>query len=361
MPSLFDILAQAQNGNGMQALAQQFGLSQQQTQSAVEALLPAFSQGLKRNTSDPYGLGSFMTAMASGQHAKYFEDASRAFSPQGVDEGNGILGHLFGSKDLSRAVASQAAQASGVSQQVLQQMLPAVASMVMGGLFKQTTNQMQAAGGFGGGGNPLGELIEQMMRQAGGGAPAPQQRQAPQPASPADNPLGKVLQDMFGGGGQQPQGQPQQTQNPMGDNPLGKVLQDMFGGGAQQPQRQPQQTQNPMGDNPLGKVLQDMFGGGAQQPQGRTQQTQNPMGDNPLGKVLQDMFGGGQGGGTAGGQPAPQQRQAPQPAPNPSGRPRNPFDDLFGKMFETGAQQRDDYQKGVESIFDQFKQGMGRR
>ncbi|MCP9232512.1 DUF937 domain-containing protein [Mesorhizobium sp. LMG 17147] len=318
MPSLFDILAQAQNGNGMQALAQQFGLSQQQTQAAVAALLPAFSQGLKRNTADPYGLGSFMTAMASGQHAKYFEDASRAFSPQGLDEGNGILGHLFGSKDLSRAVASQAAQASGVSQQVLQQMLPAIASMMMGGLFKQTTNQlggqMHAAGS---GGNPLGELIEQMMRQAGGGSQAP----APQPAAPTDNPLGKVLQDMFGGQ------QPQQTQSPYGDNPLGKVLQDMFGGG-QQPQSQPQQTQNPYGDNPLGKVLQDMFGGGAQQSQTRQ---------------------------------APQQPQAPQPQANPSGRPRNPFDDLFGKMFETGAQQRDDYQKGMESIFDQFKQGMGRR
>ena len=67
MPSLFDIFAQAQNGAGMQALAQQFGLSQQQTQAAVEALLPAFSQGLQRNTADPYGLGAFMTAMASGQ------------------------------------------------------------------------------------------------------------------------------------------------------------------------------------------------------------------------------------------------------------------------------------------------------
>ncbi|RUU77274.1 DUF937 domain-containing protein, partial [Mesorhizobium sp. M7A.F.Ca.MR.362.00.0.0] len=106
MPSLFDMLTQAQNGNGMQALAQQYGLSMQQTQAAVAALLPAFSQGLQRNTADPYGLSAFMTAMASGQHAKYFEDATRAFSPQGVDEGNGILGHLFGSKDLSRAVAS---------------------------------------------------------------------------------------------------------------------------------------------------------------------------------------------------------------------------------------------------------------
>ncbi|TPI40114.1 DUF937 domain-containing protein [Mesorhizobium sp. B3-1-6] len=313
MPSLFDIFAQAQNGAGMQALAQQYGLSMQQTQAAVQALLPAFSQGLQRNTADPYGMGAFMTAMASGQHAKYFEDATRAFSPQGIDEGNGILGHLFGSKDLSRAVASQAAQATGLSQQVLQQMLPAMASMMMGGLFKQTNNQlsggqMQAAGGFGGGNNPLGEIIEQMMRQSGV-APAPQQRQAPQPAP-----------------------------NPYGENPLGKVLKDMFGGGAPQ---QPQQTQP----------------------------TQSPYGDNPLGKIYEEMLRQGGGGfGLPGGQPAPQPQQrqpqpsAPQqPQTNPSGRPRNPFDDIFGKMFETGAQQRDEYEKSVGTIFDQFKRDMDRR
>ncbi|RWN00945.1 MAG: DUF937 domain-containing protein [Mesorhizobium sp.] len=294
MPSLFDIFLQAQNGAGMQALAQQFGLSMQQAQAAVQALLPAFSQGLQRNTADPYGMGAFMTAMASGQHAKYFEDATRAFTPQGIDEGNGILGHLFGSKDLSRAVAAQAAQATGLSQQVLQQMLPAMASMMMGGLFKQTNSQMKAAGGFGGGGNPFGEIIKEMMRQAGGGA------QAPQPAP-----------------------------NPYGDNPLGKVLQDMFGGGAQQPQSQPQQAPNPYGDNPLGKMFEEMLRQGG-------------------------------GFGTPDGQQAPQQSQ-PQPQTNPSGRPRNPFDDIFGRMFETGAQQRDEYQKGMETIFDQFKRGMVRR
>ncbi|MDX8452374.1 DUF937 domain-containing protein [Mesorhizobium sp. VK9D] len=342
MPSLFDIFTQAQNGAGMQALAQQYGLSMQQTQAAVQALLPAFSQGLQRNTADPYGMGAFMTAMASGQHAKYFEDATRAFSPQGIDEGNGILGHLFGSKDLSRAVASQAAQATGLSQQVLQQMLPAMASMMMGGLFKQTNNQltggqMQAAGGFGGG-NPLGEIIEQMMRQ-GGLAPAPQTRQAPQPAP-----------------------------NPYGENPLGKVLQDMFGGGAPQPQSQPQQAPNPYGENPLGKVLQDMFGGGTPQ-QTQPQPTQSPYGDNPLGKIFEEMLRQGGGGfGLPGGQPAPQPQQrqpqpsAPQqPQTNPSGRPRNPFDDIFGKMFETGAQQRDEYEKNVGTIFDQFKRDMDRR
>ena len=304
MPTLFDTLANAQNGHGIEMLARQFNLSQQQAQLAVEALLPAFSQGLKRNTSDPYGLGSFLTAMASGQHAKYFEDASKAFAPQGVEEGNGILGHLFGSKELSRAVASQAAQATGIGQQVLQQMLPVIASMVMGGLFKQSTGQMQAAGGFpGGGGNPLQEIIEQMMKQGGGfgvpQSPQPQQRQAPQqPADPFDNPFGKVLQDMFGGGAAQ-----------------------------QQPQTRQQSPQ------------------------------QNPYGDNPLGKIFEEMLGGGQARGR---QPAPEPEPQPRQRANPSGRPSNPYDDLFGKMFETGSKQRDDYQKGVESIFDQFTKGMDR-
>ena len=285
MLPLFDMLANAQNGSGIETLARQFGLTQQQTQAALDALLPAFSQGLKRNASDPYGVGAFLNAMASGQHAKYFEDASKAFAPQGVQEGNGILGHLFGSKELSRAVASQAAQATGIGQDVLKQMMPAIASMLMGGLFKQSTGQLQA-GGFGGANNPLGEIIDQMMRQGG---QAPQQRQAPNPANPFDNPFGKVLQDMFGGGAAQ--------------------------------QQQPQA---------------------------------NPYGDNPLGKIFEEMLRAGQGR---------QQRQAqPEPRvdPNPSGRPRNPYDDLFGEMFETGRKQRDEYQKGVESIFDQFTKGMDR-
>jgi len=295
MPTLFDMMANAQNGQGMEMLARQFNLSQQQAQQAVDALMPAFSQGLKRNVSDPYGIAAFMNALASGNYGKYFEDAQNAFSPQGVAEGNGILGQLFGSKELSRAVAEQAAQATGIGQQVLQQMLPVIASMVMGGLFKQSTTPMQAAGGFGGGGNPLGEIIDQMMRQGGAmlGGGQPQQPQQPQPANPFDNPFGKALQDMFGGAQTRPQPAPSQPQAP-----------------------------GPFGENPWGKIFEDMMRGG--QPQ------------------------------------APQPDPEPRTRTNPSGRPRTPYDDLFGDMFETGAKQRDDYQKNVESIFDQFAKGMDR-
>ena len=134
MMPLFDMIAKAQNGQGMELLAKQFNLNQQQTQLALDALLPAFSEGLKRNTSDPMGMGGFLQAMGSGNHAKYFEEASTAFSQGGVADGNGILGHLFGSKDVSRAVAAQAASATGIGQEILKQMLPVIASMVMGGL-----------------------------------------------------------------------------------------------------------------------------------------------------------------------------------------------------------------------------------
>jgi hypothetical protein len=312
MPTLFDMFANAQDGRTLDLLARQFNLSQQQTQLAVEALMPAFSQGLKRNTADPNGLAGFLSALASGQHARYFEDAQNAFSPQGVAEGNGILGHLFGSKDLSRAVAAQAAQATGLGPDLLKQMLPVIASMLMGGLFKQSTGQAQSAAP-GAGGNPLGEIIEQMMKQGGGlfGQPSAGQ---PQSAGPLDNPFGKILEGMFGGG------QPQQDEAPRrkASQPAG---------------------QNPFGaDNPFGKILQDMLGGGAQAPQTQAPRT----------RVSQAQA------------PQEQEDAADAPRRTASGRPRNPYDDLFGEMFESGARQRDDYQKSVESIFEQFTRGMDR-
>lgn len=298
MLPLFEMLNNAGQGHGVDQLARQFGISQAQAQEAMEALLPAFSQGLKRNAADPYGAGNFLGALASGQHAKYFEDAANAFSPQGVAEGNGILGHLFGSKDVSRAVASHAAQATGLGQDMLKQMLPVLASMLMGGLFKQSTGQIQGAQprqAQAGGGGMLGDLMEQMMRQMGQQQPGAQPRgRAPSGMSPSDNPLGQILEGMFGGGGSTGRGAPSGGQ-----------------------------------------------------------------GNNPLGEIFDQFLRGGQGAG----QPEPQSRRAPQPEPeaNPGGRPRNPYDDLFGQMFETGRKTRDDYERGVENIFEQFRQGMERR
>lgn len=268
MSSLFEMLTSAQNGQAINQMARQFGLSQQQAQDAMEALLPAFSQGLKRNASTPNDLGSFLNALASGQHAKYFEDATKAFSPAGMQEGNGILSHLFGSKDLSRAVAAQASQATGIGQNILQQMLPALASMIMGGLFKQSTGQMQGAAPSG---NPLQQIIEQMMKQGGAfGQPAPAEtprQRAPQPdASQFENPFGKMLEGIFGGG--QPGTTRQPTDSPLGNNPLGRIFEEMLGGSQQEqtaPSPRPAPKVNPSGRErtPYDDLFGDMFDAGA--------------------------------------------------------------------------------------------------
>ena len=55
--SLNDIIQAAQGGQAINNLASQFGLTPEQTQAAVQAMMPAFSMGLQRPRADPNGLG----------------------------------------------------------------------------------------------------------------------------------------------------------------------------------------------------------------------------------------------------------------------------------------------------------------
>jgi len=222
MLPLFEMMMRAQNGAAMDAVAKQFNLAQEQATQAMAALMPAFSSGLKRNTGNPYDFSTLMQAAASGNYGKYFEDMTAAFSPQGISDGNSMLGQIFGSKEVSRAIAAQAAQMTGVGQDILKQMLPAMADMIMGGLMKQTTGQM------GVGTNPFAAMPMAAMMQpwleAAGLSPKPQPAPA---ASLFDNPFTQAMQTMFGGA-KAPQ--PAAASNPFADNPFAKAFQDMMTG-----------------------------------------------------------------------------------------------------------------------------------
>ena len=158
--NMLEMLMQAQGGDAMNNLGRQFGLNQSQTQDAVRQLLPALSSGLKRNTQNQDGLAALLGALQNGNHQNYYDDAQACASPQATLEGNGILGHLFGSKDVSRAVADRAAENTGIGSTILKQMLPVIASMVMGSLAKQTRepSMQQTLGGLMGGGGQGGGL-----------------------------------------------------------------------------------------------------------------------------------------------------------------------------------------------------------
>jgi hypothetical protein len=135
--NILDNLLNAQGGRAPQQLARQFGLDETQVSSALSALVPALSAGFQKNMSSPQGLDGLLSALGGGQHQRYVDDASVLSRPETVADGNGILGHIFGSKDVSRQVASRAASQTGLGEGVLKQMLPVVAAMMMGSMSKR--------------------------------------------------------------------------------------------------------------------------------------------------------------------------------------------------------------------------------
>jgi len=102
----------------------------------------------------------------------------QVLSPQPTDPspGNEVLGQIFGSKDVSRAVADNAASQSGLDSGVLRKMLPLLAMLVTGFMAKQASGvgQAQEGGGLGGLGGLIGSLggLFSGAGAAGSGGPA---------------------------------------------------------------------------------------------------------------------------------------------------------------------------------------------
>lgn len=152
--NILDMVLQAQNGGAASQLARQFGLSDAQAESALRELVPALSGGIKRNVSQPKGMDDLVGALQRQDHSRYYDDAESLSREETVADGNAILGHVFGSKEVSREVASRASTNSGVDSDLLKKMLPVVAALVMGSLNRGT----QGAGGVSGSGG-MGDLL----------------------------------------------------------------------------------------------------------------------------------------------------------------------------------------------------------
>jgi hypothetical protein len=134
---LLQSVLSAQNGAAVSALGDNFGLNQEQTVAAIQQLVPALAAGLSRNSAQPAGLEGLMAALAGGSHQRYVDDPSTLSDAATVQDGNGILGHILGSKEVSREVAARASERTGIGSDVLKQMLPLVATLAMGALSKQ--------------------------------------------------------------------------------------------------------------------------------------------------------------------------------------------------------------------------------
>ena len=191
---LLDILAQAQGGQAVRNVGRQFGLSEEQSQLAFEMLAPVIASGVRRNMAQDGGYDSLINAVSGGRHEQYFDDSNATQFDNVATDGNKILGHIFGSKDVSRGVAQQLSGSSGIGSAILKQLLPVIASMVLGSITKRM-------GAGSGGGLPF-PLPEQRAPQR-----RPQPRQMP---GGGGGGFGDILKDILGGslGGGMPQGRP---------------------------------------------------------------------------------------------------------------------------------------------------------
>jgi len=143
--------------------AGQLGIPRDQAQRGAEALLPAILGGLGDKAgglqaNDAGELEAQLDSLGGDQLA----DNVIGPQPTDIDKGNQILGNIFGSKDVSRDVASHASQGSGIDPALLKQMLPILAMLVAGYLSKR-------AGGQQGG---LGSILTSVLGSLAGGAPS---------------------------------------------------------------------------------------------------------------------------------------------------------------------------------------------
>jgi hypothetical protein len=156
--NMLDALLGAQGGDAAQQLGRQFGLDENQVSSALSALVPALAAGFQQNMSSPQGLEGLLSALGGGQHRRYVDDPATLARVDTTADGNGILGHVFGSKDVSRQVAARASAQTGIGADVLKRMLPVVAAMAMGAMSRRVAPTSTPAGTRAGGDTLLGML-----------------------------------------------------------------------------------------------------------------------------------------------------------------------------------------------------------
>jgi hypothetical protein len=163
-----DLLAQM---GGLSSMAKELGLSESDARRGADALLPAVLGGLKKQAQGQpgglEGLGGLLGKLGGGG----LLDEVLAPAPTNVAPGNEVLGQIFGSKDVSRAVAQKASGSSGLDPALLRKMLPMVAMLATGLMAKQASSsnaapQGPAAGGLGG---LLGGLLGGQGKPGGGG------------------------------------------------------------------------------------------------------------------------------------------------------------------------------------------------
>ena len=149
---------------GLQSIANELGISETQAAAGAAALAPAILGGFKKQAQAPAGLEG-LDGLLGQLGGGSLLDNVLAKEPTDVGRGNDVLGQIFGSKDVSRTVAQNAASQSGLDPNLIKKMLPMLAMAVAGYMAKQHGPAQQPAAGSG-----LGDMLGGLLGGQTGGA-----------------------------------------------------------------------------------------------------------------------------------------------------------------------------------------------
>jgi hypothetical protein len=147
--NLTDLLENAGGNESINKLAAQLGLDRSAAGKLIGALSPALLQGMRQQAESPESRAGLEQALESGKHQRYLDQPDTLTNEETREDGNNILGHLFGSKDVSRNVAARAAQDTGIDASLIKKALPLVAGLAMGALGRKARGTGGSAGGLG--------------------------------------------------------------------------------------------------------------------------------------------------------------------------------------------------------------------
>ena len=147
--NLMDLLENVGGNQSIGKLANQLGLDQADVGKLIGSLSPALLQGMQRQTKTAEGRAGLERAITSGKHQRYLDEPERVTDDATREDGNNILGHLFGSKDVSRKVAARAAEDTGFDTALIKKALPIVAGLAMGAMSRKANAGGESGGGLG--------------------------------------------------------------------------------------------------------------------------------------------------------------------------------------------------------------------
>ncbi len=166
--NLMDLLKATGGGDSIGELAKTVGLGSSDTSKLVDSLAPALMRGLQKNTASDDGLAGLRRALETGGHDRYIDNPQLLGAAETRSDGNNILGHIFGSKDVSRNVAAAASRDTGIDASLIKKALPLLATLAMGAMSKKSSaGRDLGTSSQGGGLGSLGDLIGAVSGKGG--------------------------------------------------------------------------------------------------------------------------------------------------------------------------------------------------